>query len=71
MPAPASSGPMSMKALSVSRIPRMTIVTRPTLRSSWEMVWPRCSRSLKVVSSPSSTARSIRREMSVTARMPR
>ena len=33
---------------------------RPTLRSSWEMVWPRRSRSVVTESSPSSTAASIR-----------
>ena len=41
----------------------------PTLRSSWAIVWPRFSRAVSVVSSPSSTARRIRRAMALMIRL--
>ena len=45
IPAPASSGPISTKRLSVRRNATTIIVVPPTVRSSWAMVMPRFSRS--------------------------
>ncbi len=51
---------MLMKTLKVSRTATVTMTTRPTLRSSWEIVRPRFSRMVVTESSPSSTDFSIR-----------
>ena len=61
---------MLMNTLNVSRMAMVTITTRPTLRSSCEIVRPRFSRSVVIESSPSSTDISIRRAVSLTTRRP-
>ena len=70
MPAPARIGPMLMNWFSVIRSASAMISRRPRLRSSWATVRPCFSCIVIVLSSPSSTARSMRRARRRTSRSP-